>query len=149
MKPTPVRGTPPEFKAFDFFRRARQYRDAATKLTDIENGEPNWPKWFLTTHAVELVIRAFIVARNDLDVPPPNLPAPKDHDLVGLYDYAVQYGLARDQTVSNDLPDLSELHKQHYARYPKVLRQVSLISGYDHVVDQLIEDVHKAIFHAD
>jgi len=31
-------------------RRARQFRDVATSLADMDGPEPNWPKLFLVTH---------------------------------------------------------------------------------------------------
>ena len=44
---------------------ARQFRRVATPLEDMEGPEPNWPKWFLVTHAIELAIKAIIISRED------------------------------------------------------------------------------------
>jgi hypothetical protein len=38
--------------------RARQFRSVAIPLEDINNGEPNWPKYFLLFHAIELALKA-------------------------------------------------------------------------------------------
>ena len=43
---------------------ARQYRSFANKLVDMAGPEPNWTKWFLMAHAIELVIKAFIAYRD-------------------------------------------------------------------------------------
>jgi hypothetical protein len=74
-------------------------------MADMEDPEPNWPKYFLVTHAIELAIRAYNVFRADLQ-PPPKGPTPRKHDLVGLYDYAVDNGLARDPLVTAELTTL-------------------------------------------
>ena len=88
------------------------------QLVDMDGPEPNWPKWFLVTHAMELAIKAFIVSREDANVPTPAGPKPPNHDLVALYDYAVLYGLTRDPKITTDLPHLSE----PAARVPAGLR---------------------------
>jgi hypothetical protein len=111
----------------------------------MEGPEPNWPKYFLVTHAIELAIRAFNVFRADLD-PPPTGVIPRNHDLVGLYEYAVHNGLAGNPIVTRELPHLSDLHEIHYARYPKAkVKPVALISQFDDMVERLFADVSKAI----
>ncbi len=47
MEPTPFRVLPPALEADRYLARARQFRRAAMEHVDIENGEPNWPKWSL------------------------------------------------------------------------------------------------------
>lgn len=126
--------------------RARQYRRVAMPLVDMDGPEPNWPKWFLVTHAMELAIKAYIVWREDANVPAPAAPKPPNHDLVALYDYAVLYGLTRNPQITSDLPHLSDLHQTHYARYPTAaVKPVALIAQYDDAVDKLFDDVSKAI----
>jgi hypothetical protein len=145
MKPTPFRALPPALEAQRFIVRGRQFRRVAMHLVDMENAEPNWPKYFLITHAIELAIRAFNVFRADLR-PRPTGATPRNHDLVGLYDYAVGNGLPRDPIVAADLPHLSDLHEIHYARYPNSeSKPVALISQFDDMVDKLFADVEKAI----
>jgi hypothetical protein len=141
----PFRAPPPKLMAQRFMIRARQYRHAANQLADMHGPEPNWPKWFLETHAIELAIRAFFAFREESRVPPPAASKPKKHDLVGLYNHAVLWGLPRNQLVTKDLPHLSELHQDHYARYPKELQPVTLIAHFDDMVDQLIDGINKAI----
>ena len=52
---------PSSLVAQRFLIRARQYRAQAILLADMERFEPNWPKYFLLTHAIELAINAFLV----------------------------------------------------------------------------------------
>jgi hypothetical protein len=146
MRPTPFRPLPPALESQRFLARARQFRRVAIGLPDMDGPEPNWPKWFLVTHAIELAIKAFIVSREDLDVQAPaEAKQPANHDLVGLYDYAILYGLQRNPLITSDLPHLSELHQDHYARYPHAqARPVALIAQFDDLVDQLFADVAKA-----
>jgi hypothetical protein len=54
--------------------------------------------------------------------------------------------LPRDALVTAELPELSELHQIHYARYPaSETKPVALIAQYDGMVDKLFEDVTVAI----
>jgi hypothetical protein len=145
MAATPTRALPPAIEALRYLDRARQFRRAAMMHVDIENGQPFWPKWFLVTHALELTIKAYIVSREDLGLPAPTTE-PGNHDLVGLYEKAVLWGLSRNPLVMSGLPHLSELHQSHYARYPqdKVI-PAALIAQFDDLTDQLLADVTKAV----
>jgi hypothetical protein len=83
---------------------------------------------------------------DDVSAPAPAAKRPANHDLVGLYDYAVLYGLKRSALVTKDLPHISELHKIHYARYPQAnVKPVAMISQYDDLADELFADVQKTI----
>jgi hypothetical protein len=142
---TPFRAMPSGIKSLDFLARARQFRHVAADLVDMHGPEPNWPKWFLTTHAIELAIKAFIVSREDHIALGPEIRKPANHDLVGLYEYAVALGLKSNQLVVAGLPHLSDLHRTHYARYPTAeVKPVHLIAYYDDMVDALFEDVRRA-----
>jgi hypothetical protein len=142
ITPTPFRAPAIPFPGQRMLARARQYRRVAMPSVDMEGPDPNWPKWFLVTHAMELAIKAYIVWREDANVPPPAAPKPANHDLVAQYDYAVSYGLTRDPQITSDLPHLSDLHRTHYARYPDAaVKPVALIAQYDDMVDKLFDDV--------
>ena len=146
MKPAIFRATPHPFGPQRYLARGRQFRRVAMHLVDMENAEPNWPKYFLLTHAIELVIKAYIISCEDAGAPAPAAKKPKDHDLVGLYDYAVLYGLKRSALVTKDLPHISELHQIHYARYPQAnAKPVAMISQFDDLADELFAEVQIAI----
>ena len=126
-----------------FLIRARQYRAQAILLADMEGFEPNWPKYFLLTHAIELAINAFLVFEPGTRG---GSKKPENHDLMELYEEAVRRGLKCDALVLKDLPHLSELHKLHYARYPRIeAKPVALISQFDDMVEQLFADVRQAL----
>jgi hypothetical protein len=146
MRPTPFRGPPIPFTPQRFLSRARLFRSVAIPLADMHVPEPNWPKYFLVTHSIELAIRAFLAFEKGLKRPRPPVKEPDDHDLMALYELAVVRGLKRNDLVMKDLPHLSELHKSHYARYPAYeAKPVALISQFDDMVDQLFSDVSAAI----
>jgi len=137
---------PHPFEPQRLLARGRQFRRVAIELVDMDGPEPNWPKYFLITHAIELAIKAYIVSREGVGAPAPAVNRPANHDLVGLYDYAVLYGLNRSPLVTSDLPHISELHQVHYARYPQAnVKPVAMISQYDDLADELFADVQKAI----
>lgn len=134
------------FEAGELFARARQFRDVALPLPDIVNGRPNWPKYSLLFHAIELALKAAIAGFEERGAEKPNLPDPGNHDLSALYAYAIAYGMISRQEVLDALPHLSELSVTHYARYPQVpVRPVPLISQYDDLADQIMEDVRGVL----
>jgi hypothetical protein len=56
------------------------------------NGEPFWPVFALLTHAAELALKAFAKHCQIAGKPPPR-PEPHQHDLLGWYCAALDYGL--------------------------------------------------------
>jgi len=107
MRPTPFRAPPIPFTPQRFLARARQFRSVAAPLVDMQNAEPNWPKYFLVTHSIELAIRAFLAFEKGSNHPRPPGKEPDNHDLMGLYESAVARGLKRNALVTSDLPHLS------------------------------------------
>jgi len=128
------------------FSRALQFRDAAVSMPDTVNAQPNWPKYALLFHAIELALKAAIVSFGERGASQPTGPQPANHDLSALYAYAVGYGLVSRQDVISDLPHLSQLSVSHYARYPQVpVQPVALISQYDDLIDQIFTDVRAIL----
>lgn len=147
IQPTPFRTPPHPLEAQRFLIRARQYRDQAMPLADMVGPEPNWPKYFLMTHAIELAINAYLAFDKGLGRPRARATKkPDHHDLMALYNEAVRRGLKQNNRALQDLPHLSELHKTHYARYPQIeAKPVALIAQFDDMTDQLLADVAAAI----
>ena len=132
-----------------YLNRARLYRSQAEKLADTISSEPNWPKHFLITHAIELAITAHLVFERGIIGPGSRSKgqAPQDHDLMALYGAAVRRGLKSNPVVLKELPFLSELHMVQYARYPQIeVKPVPAnISEYDDMLDQLFGDIENAL----
>src|ERR1039458_718336 len=80
MKPTIFRATPHPFGPQRYLARGRQFRRVAMHLADMDGPEPNWPKYFLVTHAIELAIKAYIISREGIGAPAPAMKPPADHD---------------------------------------------------------------------
>jgi hypothetical protein len=142
MKPPIFAVQPTGNEAQQYLHRARMFRRAATELVDYRNGEQFWPKYALLTHAIELALKAF--AHHVGKASPPH---PKQHDLRGWYDLAVQNGLAGDAAISAHIDVLNELHLTHYSRYPqhrsKPVPDASVIA--DGTVDYLIDTFTQSI----
>jgi hypothetical protein len=117
MKPPIFSMRPTGDKAQQYLHRARMFRDAAIKLPDYSNGEQYWPKYALLTHAIELSLKAF--AHNSVQNGKPPGQEPKQHDLRGWYQLALQYGLPDEPSVADNIDILNELHLTHYTRYPQ------------------------------
>jgi hypothetical protein len=99
-----------------YLHRARMFQDAAMRLPDYLNGEQYWPKYALLTHAIELALKAF--AQHSVKNGNPPGAEPKQHDLLGWYRLALQYGLTDEPGVERNIDLLNQLHLTHYARYP-------------------------------
>jgi hypothetical protein len=127
-------GTKPQ----QYLHRARMFRDAAIGLPDYSSGKQYWPKYALLTHAIELALKAF--AQHSVDIGQPAGKEPKQHDLLGWYRLALQYGLPDEPSVAENVHFLGQLHLTHYARYPQdqhsAIPEASLIA--DTTVDHLI-----------
>jgi hypothetical protein len=124
-------------KPQQYLHRARQFREAAIALPDYFNGEQNWPKYALLTHAIELALKAFVDYSIELGKPVGK--EPKQHDLLGWYWLAVQYGLAEDRSVAENLEVLNELHLTHYSRYPQT--ETTLVPDASTIADSTVDDL--------
>jgi hypothetical protein len=121
------------------------FRGAAAQLPDYSNAEQYWPKYALLTHAIELALKAF--AQHSVAIGKTPGKEPKQHDLRGWYDLALQYGLSDDPSVADNINLLNELHSTHYTRYPQQqttpVPDASVIA--DSTVDHLISTFTRSI----
>jgi hypothetical protein len=131
--------------ALDWHARARMYRDQAIGMPDIVNGQPNWPRYFLLSHAAELAMRAVLVSAKTAASGRAVGQEPSKHDLSALYEFACKHGLKSNPQVLSELAYLSEIHKNYVARYSKSSGQVWLASEFDDAVDYLLADTWQHI----
>ena len=87
------------------------------RLPDYSNAEQYWPKYALLTHAIELSLKAF--AQHSVETGKPPGKEPKQHDLLGWYLLALEYGLPDEPSVKDNIDLLNQLHLTHYTRYPQ------------------------------
>ena len=113
-------------------------------MPDIVNGQPNWPRYFLLAHAAELAIRSVLVHAKTAGERAAG-QEPGNHDLAVLYAYACNLGLKSNPKVLDELQYLSEIHKNHVARYPKSPGQVWVASEFDDAVEALLSDTWQHI----
>jgi hypothetical protein len=117
MKPPIFSARPAGNTPQQYLHRARMFRDAAINLPHYTSAEPNWPKYALLTHAIELSLKAF--AQHSVDNGMLAGDGPGNHDLVGWYRLAVDYGLEPDAEIQGHIALLNELHETHFSRYPQ------------------------------
>jgi hypothetical protein len=122
--------------SLQYMHRARMFRNAAGELVDYVNGERNWPKYSLLTHAIELALKAFVWHSQSSGKP--GAKQPKNHDLRGWYDLAIQHGLDDDPNIGANIGILNELHKDHYTRYPQQGSMPDATTIADTTVDHLL-----------
>jgi hypothetical protein len=127
-----------------YLHRARQFREAAIRLPDSRNGEQNWPKYALVTHAIELALKGFVFHLAATKTIPNE---PKQHDLVGWYEAAVRFGLGNDAAIAKNIGFLNELHRTHFMRYP--VQSAGPVPNpeviADHTVDQLLFAITQVV----
>jgi hypothetical protein len=132
------------YEAVEYLARAEQFRAAAISLVDIGPTGLNWPKYALLGHAAELAFKAVATLYEAAGHKYPGHAS--DHDLVGQYERARHFGLAPTDLINERLPELSDLHFQHYARYPKPLgAAVSIPSYFDDLVDDILREADKIV----
>src|SRR5260370_40945144 len=98
MRPPIFYEPPAGNMAQQLLHRARMFRAAAIHLTDYSNGEQNLPKYALLTHAIELSLKAFADYSVATGKPPGK--EPKQQDLHGWYQLAIQYGLRDEPNIA-------------------------------------------------
>jgi hypothetical protein len=141
MKPPMFASAQPDASPMEYMHRARQFRHAAMPMADYVNGEQFWPKYALLTHAIELALKAFVNHSTPSGIPVGT--EPRQHDLLGWYRLAVDYGLGHDAHIEENVDYLNELHRTHYMRYPQRnstwVPDLSIIADetVDHLVDQI------------
>jgi hypothetical protein len=121
--------------AQQYLHRARLFRAAAIQLADYVNGETNWPKYALLTHAIELSLKAFV--EHSVQSEKHAGQRPKNHDLAGWYQLAVQRGLQDEPNVAEHVKVLNELHQTHYTRYPQ--QRASPVPSADSIADSTVD----------
>src|SRR5271156_1475891 len=101
MRPPIFSIRPTGSDAQQYLHRARMFRRAAGELVDYVNGEQFWPKYALLTHAIELSLKAF--AQHSVEDRKPLGKEPKQHDLQGWYQLALEYGLPDEPGVKGNI----------------------------------------------
>jgi hypothetical protein len=121
------------------------FRAAALDLPGYSSGEQNLPKYALLTHAIELSLKAF--ALHAVETGKPSGERPSNHDLRGWYRLALQYGLADEPSVADNIDHLSDLHFTHYTRYPQDRQSTvpDLSAIADSTIDHLISVFTQSI----
>lgn len=120
-------------QAFEYFQRASQFHQAFRRLPYSQ--PPDWPRYLLCCHSVELCLKAFLVSRSvDLNSLKSNSLR---HNISGLLDRCLKNDLSLDQTLIDDIKCLSQVHVEHLHRYPMYQSNPIVL------VDQLEESISK------
>ncbi|MBB3572027.1 hypothetical protein [Rhizobium sp. BK491] len=100
----------------EYFRRANDFYCACRVLPDFNRAfMPMWPQHTLFGHAIELVLKAFLLSRG-VDVK--ELKNGYGHQLEKLHALAVELALPRDDRIVRMIGFLDEPHRTARARYP-------------------------------
>ncbi len=113
-------------------------------MPDIVNGQPNWPRYFLLSHAAELAIRAVLVHSKTAGGRVVG-SEPGKLDLSALYEHACKHGLTSNPDVLKELSYLSDIHKNYVARYSKAPGAIWVASEFDNGVGILLTDTWQHI----
>jgi hypothetical protein len=138
MVPSIFSTVQPDATPLQYMHRARMFRDAAQEMENYRSNEQNWPKYALLCHAAELALKAFVNLAVAKGGTLPALP-PHNHDLLGRYQLAVQFGLECSAQIEEEVSLLNELHRNHFMRYPQLQsKPLPDLSFADSTVEHLI-----------
>jgi hypothetical protein len=128
----------------DLFRRAEEFMQAYRDLPQ-DRPPPDWPRYFLLCQSIELVLKAYLVARGF----PPRHVRQIGHSLKTLMSSAVGLGLAIGANARGEIEALDEAHAEHWARYPNPAaggtKPVFIIDQFEPHVVELFGAVGKAL----
>jgi HEPN domain-containing protein len=102
---------------------------------------PNWPRYFLACHAVELVLKAFLLQRGvDEDT-----TIKLGHDLETLAKKAMEFELEFDEAMEADVHHLNQVHNFLWHRYPRTYaRPIILVHQFDKTIEKLFANVNAS-----
>ncbi len=127
----------------EFFDRAKEFRDAYKALPSVR--PPDWPRYFMLCHAIELALNAFLVQHGYTQ----NQLRGKSfgHDLEALIDEVVKLGLKfSSASTRSNLGLLAEAHAKYWPRYPKnISGPVFVIDNFESDADDLLNAVKTAL----
>ncbi len=129
--------------ALDFLERAREFMRAYETLPELGR-PPEWPRYFLFCHAIELVLKAFLAyqgysQKELIDI--------FGHDLEALLAKSIDLGLqlSAPQTRGN-IGLLNEAHAKYWPRYPReTAAPVFVIEQFEPDAQDLFTAVFRAI----
>jgi HEPN domain-containing protein len=136
-----MNGYPEILIAGDFLERAEEFLRACRALP--KRTPPDWPRYFMACHAVELALKAFLAARGrSVD----ELAKGFGHDLKKLLDEAMSEGLTIGVLARGELEQLNEAHTRFWHRYPKFdSKPVFIIDQFEVYIDELFRHVAQVV----
>ena len=131
---------PPSQRAFNFLRMAQDFYNAYKRCPDTT--PPNYPKYFLGCHCIELALKAFLLSKGvGIDA-----VIGKGHNLESLLRECGDMGLSVSEKLKTCLPKINEIHGGYWNRYPmERSMQVVLLENIDDDLDKLMIDVNPYV----
>ena len=126
--------------------RAKEFKDAYHALTNAprKTSPPDWPRYFLLSHSIELALKAYLAACGKTSK---ELRKEFVHDLNKLLKEAVKRGLIFGPRAHKDIARLEMAHNCHWARYPKEDGwPIVIIDQFEDTASELLDQVIKAIY---
>jgi|ERR1700722_3249744 HEPN domain-containing protein len=132
----------------DLVGRATEFTVAYSLLTfpRTTTRPPDWPRYFLLSHSIELSLKAFLAARGKTSV---ELRKEFGHDLKKLLKEAIKRGLVLGPEACEAIFILEKAHNNHWARYPKEdSTPVVAIEEFEKTAFELLHQVRETIYPA-
>ncbi|MGJ5155397.1 hypothetical protein [Bradyrhizobium sp. HKCCYLR1023] len=104
----------------------------------------SWPRYFMLCHAIELALKAFLLARGR--TVPELRSRPFGHDISALMTEAIGLGLSIGPLARSEIDRLSKAHEEFWHRYPRQAGDpVFVIDDFEHYFVELLTAVTLAI----
>lgn len=131
---------PPSQRPHNFLKLAYDFYNAYKKCP--ETTPPNYPKYFLGCHCIELALKSFLLSKGvGID-----LVIGKGHNLEALLDQCICLGLSVSKNFKIRIPKINEIHNGYWNRYPMERSiQVVLLENIDDDLDKLMSDLNPYV----
>lgn len=131
---------PPSLRPHNFLKLAYDFYNAYKNCP--ETTPPNYPKYFLGCHCIELALKSFLLSKGvGID-----LVIDKGHNLESLLDQCIGMGLSVSKNFKTCIPKINEIHNGYWNRYPMERSiQVVLLENIDDDLDKLMSDANPHV----
>jgi hypothetical protein len=130
---------PQPIYAYELMERAEDFYKAFKDLP--RRHAPDWPRYFLFCHALELALNAFLAARGLTKGQLKEL----HHSLRKLLAEAQRQGLSLSPSTATELELLDEAHSEFWHRYPAFGKPVFVIDPFAVCLEELFVAVRRAV----
>lgn len=134
----------PHQLAIDYFTLAKDYLRAFREMPP--HAPPDWPRYFMLCHAIELALKAYLALRGVSDAELKSRAF--RHDFENCLTGAIARGLPLGPLAAAEIERLKTAHLEYWARYPRreAGQPVYTIEQFEVYAQELFDAAGRSIF---